>query len=260
MCHGLDRPTLGIGVLFTLAAVLMVASLASAQTIEAPYDSAYTFTDLGSVLGVPARYGGLTFLAGSPETLLIGGYANSSAGQLYAVAVVRDDSNHVIGFGDSARFFAEAAYNDGGVVYGPGGVLFLSRWPANELGQTKPGSSITDKIIDLDSLGVAYSNASVNFVPAGYPGAGQMKLLSWSGGQWYAAAYSPDGFGTYNIDSITYETTIGGGPRGSSMSRRVHRSSRTTIACSSRNTLPVQLRSTDWTGTATRIVLLAFPS
>ena len=45
-------------------------------------------------------------------------------------------------------------YNDGGVTYGPGGVLFLARWPLNELGQTKPGSAITDKIIPLTPLGI----------------------------------------------------------------------------------------------------------
>ena len=195
-------------------ASLITISPAAAQTIEPPYDSIYSFTDLGSVPGVPSSYGGLTFLLNNPDTLLIGGDANTSSGLLYAIEVVRDDSNHVIGFQDSAAFFADAAYNDGGVVYGPGNVLFLSRWPVNELGQTKFGSTITDKIIDLEALGVAYSNSALNFVPSGFPGAGQMKLVSWSGGQWYTADFSPDGSGTYNIDLVTYETTISGGPEG----------------------------------------------
>jgi len=203
-----------IKVVLSVVASLIIAIPLAAQIIEPPYDSAYTFTDLGSVPGVPPRYGGLTFFAGDSNILLIGGNANGPSGLLYSVRVVRNDSNHVIGFADSAAFFADAAYNDGGVVYGPGGVLFLSRWPVNDLGQTKPGSSITDKIIDLDPLGVAYSNSAVNFVPAGFPGAGQMKLVSWSGGQWYTAAYSPDDSGTYNIDLVNYETTIGGGPEG----------------------------------------------
>ena len=199
---------------FLAVASLIVTSPAAAQTIEPPYDSVYTFTDLGSVPGLPPSYGGLTFLLDEPDTLLIGGKANTSSGLLYAIEVVRDDSNHVIGFVGSAAFFANAAYNDGGVVYGPSNVLFLSRWPVNELGQTKFGSTITDKIINLEALGVAYSHSAVNFVPYGFPGAGQMKLVSWAGGEWYTADFSPDGSGTYNIDLVTYETTIYGGPEG----------------------------------------------
>lgn len=199
---------------FLAVAYLGVTSPVNAQTIEPPYDSIYTFTDLGSIPGVPSYYGGLTFLVDEPDTLLIGGNANTYLGNLYAIEVIRDDSNHVIGFVDSAVFFADADYNDGGVVYGPGNVLFLSRWPVNELGQTKPGSAITDKIIDLDPLGVAYSNSAVNFVPSGFPGEGQMKLVSWPDGQWYTAGFSPDDSGTYNIDSVSYETTISGGPEG----------------------------------------------
>lgn len=203
-----------IKVVLSIVISLIIAIPLAAQIIEPPYDSVYTFTDLGSVPGVPPRYGGLTFYSGDSNILLIGGNANTSSGLLYSVRVVRNDSSHIIGFADSAAFFCDAAYNDGGVVYGPGGVLFLSRWPVNDLGQTKPGSSITNKIIDLDPLGVAYANSAVNFVPAGFPGAGQMKLISWSGGQWYTAAYSPDDSGTYNIDLVNYETTIGGGPEG----------------------------------------------
>jgi len=30
-----------------------------------------------------------------------------------------------------------------------------------------------------------------------------MKLSSWSGGQWYNVALSPDSTGTFNIDSLT---------------------------------------------------------
>ena len=197
-----------------VVAILIVTSPAAAQIIEPPYDSFYTFTDLGSVPGLPPSYGGLTFLLNEPDTLLIGGNANTSSGLLYAIEVVRDDSNHVVGFVGSATFFADAAYNDGGVVYGPGDVLFLSRWPVNELGQTKFGSTITDKIIDLEALGVVYSHAAVNFVPLGFPGEGQMKLVSWVGGEWYTAYFSPDGSGTYNVDSVSYETTIIGGPEG----------------------------------------------
>jgi hypothetical protein len=101
------------------------------------------------------------------------------------------------------------------VAYGPGGVLFLARWPVNELGQTKPGSSITDKIVDLAALGVGTGGpGGLNFVPSGFPSAGQLKIVTYSTNQWYTLAISPDGSGTYNVTSATLETTIGGGPEG----------------------------------------------
>ena len=73
------------------------------------------------------------------------------------------------------------------MTYGPGGVLFLARWPQNELGQTKPGSATTDKMISLTALGVESSLASMQFVPPGQPGSGSLKLASYRGGAWYDA-------------------------------------------------------------------------
>jgi hypothetical protein len=182
--------------------------------IEPPYDTIYTFLDLGPVPGLPTYYGGLTFLLTDPDTLIIGGDANTSSGSLYSIEVVRDTADHIVGFTGSVSFFADAAYNDGGVAYGPDDVLFLSRWDVNELGQTMWGSTITDKIIDLYDFGVQYSHAALNFVPAGFPGEGDLKLVSWPNGQWYTAYISPDGSGTYDIDSVNYETSISGGPEG----------------------------------------------
>lgn len=195
-------------------ALLAVPGIAGAQTIQPPYNSVYTLTDLGSVPGVPTRYGGLTFLPSDPNTIIIGGAANGASGQLFSIGVTRGAGNHITGFGGTAAVFADGAYNDGGVVYGPGGVLFLARWPVNELGQTKPGSAITDKIIPLGPFGITPSPGAVNFVPSGFPGAGQFKLVSWSDGEWYTVNISPDGTGTYNIDSATQQTTIPGGPEG----------------------------------------------
>jgi len=114
-------------------------------------------------------------------------------------------------------------YNDGGVLFGPGGVLFTSRWPVNELGQTKPGSTDEDKIIDLAALGVADSHAALNFVPGGFAGAGLVKLVSWSGGEWYSASLTPDGSGTFDLTGLLQIdldlSTVGfeglpGGPEG----------------------------------------------
>ena len=174
-----------------------------AQTLGVDFAASYTVNDLGSVSGLPASYGGLTF-AGA-NTLLIGGNANDLPGRIYAVGVTRDGTTQQItGFSGSATLYRGPAsmigeYNDGGVVFGPGGVLFTSRWPVNQLGQTKPGSLDEDKIIDLAALGVADSHAALNFVPATFGGAGTVKLVSWEGGEWYSASLAPDGAGTYDL-------------------------------------------------------------
>ena len=159
------------------AAFCAIAPPAPAQTVAEPFDDAYSVRDIGSPPGVPASLGGLTLKAGTTDRLLIGGAANGASGALYEIGVTRDAQGHITGFGEQeATRYADAAYNDGGVTYGPGGVLFLARWPTNELGQTKPGSTVTDKIVALGSAGVASSLSSLGFVPAGLPGAGSLKL------------------------------------------------------------------------------------
>jgi len=192
---------------YCLSAAALFAGVhgnAQALTLGVDFAGSYTAASLGSIAGLPTPYGGLTLKAGSPNTLLIGGAANTDAGLIYELGVTRDAGNHIIGFtGSPTAIGTVGTYNDGGVTYGPGGVLFTSQWPVNKLGQTKPGSTAEDKVIDLAPLGVADSHAAINFVPAGFGGAGSMKLVSWAGGEWYNATYSPDGSGTFNIDSVT---------------------------------------------------------
>lgn len=203
-----------------------VAPAAHALTIGTDFVGSYTATDLGSIPGLPSNYGGLTFLAGTTDTLLIGGNANTASGLLYTIGVVRDPGDgSITGFtGTATAFGSVGEFNDGGVTYGPGGVLFTSRWPSNQLGQTKPGSSDEDRIDDLGALGVASSHAAINFVPAGFGGAGQAKIVSWSGGQWYDLALAADGAGTFDLLSATQVDldpatpgimdTLPGGPEG----------------------------------------------
>lgn len=186
-----------------LLALLVSASVlsdAQAITIDPFFDPDYNFTDLGSVPGLPPLYGGLTFKNGDANTVIIGGNANTASGLFYEVGVTRGAGNHITGFTGSATAIGLLGeYNDGGIAYGPGGVLFTSRWPVNEFGQTKPGSTDEDKIVDLAALGVAGSHAALNFVPAGFGGAGDLKLVSWSGGEWYTTVLTPDGSGTFDI-------------------------------------------------------------
>lgn len=192
----------------------MLAATAGAQTVRAPYDATYTVVNLGSPSGVPAQLGGLTFQAGNPNVLLIGGGANGSSGALYALPVVRDAGQHVTGFAGAATPFGDGVYNDGGVAYGPGGVLFLTQYPINKLGQIKPGQTTFSKTTDLTALGVANSVGAINFVPAGFPGAGQAKIVSYNSYRWYTLTLAPDGAGTYDISAATYSVTTQGGPEG----------------------------------------------
>ncbi len=185
-------------------------------TVDPFYAGKYTCHDLGPVPGVPPqKYGGLTL---TPErcssTLLIGGDANLATGKLYAVPVTRDATGHVNGFAGPATVHAEAPYNDGGVAFAPNGTLLLSRWPSNALQQTRPGSALADKVIDLSALGVAHASASLNFVPASVAPGDALKLVSWSVGQWYTVTLQPDGQGTFDVPAATHVLTLPGGPEG----------------------------------------------
>jgi len=194
---------------YRAAAVLagiLLTPLTQSQTLGADFAASYSVTSLGSVPGLPTNYGGLTFL--DSNTLLIGGAANGASGSLYTIDVTRNASNHVSGFvGTVARFGGTSGlvgeYNDGGVVFGPGGVLFTARWPINSLGQTKPGSINEDKVIELGPLGVASSLSAINFVPSGFGGTGQFKMVSYAGGQWYSGSLVPDGSGTFDISGLS---------------------------------------------------------
>jgi hypothetical protein len=203
-----------VGIVLALAGLPVPSALA--QELQAPFSGSYSVSDLGAPPGVPARFGGLTLKAGTTDRLLIGGEANATNGALYEIGVTRDAGGHINGFTGTATRFADAANNDGGVIYGPGGVLFLARWPNNELGLTRPGSTTTDKIIPLTDLGITSSLASLQFVPSGQPGAGSLKLASYGGGQWFDADVVPDGAGLYNLANVTpiLSSTLAGGPEG----------------------------------------------
>lgn len=187
-----------------------------AQSMDPFYADRYTFVDLGPIDGVPPFYGGLTLKFDDSNTLLIGGDANNSPGAIYSISVVRDAENHITGFSGTAKRFCDGAFNDGGVVYGPNSVLFLARWPENSLGQTRPGSTVTDSIIDLKQFGVENSISALQFVPPGYRAAGRLKFVTWEGGQWWNVVITPVAGGTFGITSMTEVTTarLGGGPEG----------------------------------------------
>jgi len=198
-----------VGVLLLACA----APLACAQTVDPFYAGTYSVTNLGSVAGVPTNYGGLIFKAGDPNTILLGGAANGVSGRFYSVPVIRGVGNHIVSLGAVTQL-GFGTNNDGGIAYGPGGVLFYSEYSINNVGQVKPGSLSDDKTVALGPLGIAVSTGALNFVPAGYNGAGQFKISSWSGGQFYTVTLAADGTGTYNLAGAVLQVTLPGGPEG----------------------------------------------
>jgi hypothetical protein len=187
--------------------------------IVPPFDTNYSFFSVGAVPGVPTAYGGLTFKYNDPDTLLIGGAANSQVGRIYQIAVTRGSNGHITGFSGTATLYPNAGstigqYNDGGVVFGPDNVLFVTHYPFNQVEQSRPGSNAPDKVVDLTPLGVTSSVGSIGFVPQGFPGAGSMKIVSYSANMWYHCDFVPDGNGTFNIISAIARVNVGGGPEG----------------------------------------------
>jgi hypothetical protein len=208
------------GWLLAVGALLLVPGGAEAAAIAPFFAADYTLTDMGSVPGVLPLYGGLVFKSGDTGTILIGGSANTATGGMYSVPVTRGIGGHITSVG-AGTLVNSAPYNDGGFAYGPGGVLFLSQWPINGIAQYKPGSvpgilptDGPDKTQNVTALGVAPSQAALQFVPSTFGGAGEFKGVSWSGGQFYTFTLASDGLGTFDVTSATLETTIGGGPEG----------------------------------------------
>ena len=208
---------LGVRRIFLFLSAAIAVQSASAIEIAGDFAPFYTFSDLGAVPDLPTPYGGLAFLPNDPNTLLIGGQANSASGILYTIALTRDVDHHITGFACTLTPYGSVGeYNDGGVIFGPGNVLFTARWPVNELGQTRPGSTDEDRIDTLATHGIPgdSSISALKFVPPGFGGAGQLKIVTYNGGSWYTMPFSADGAGSFDLGTATLDANIGGGPEG----------------------------------------------
>jgi len=196
-------------------AVFLVAPAAEAAPCDGvafgPDFGSYTCDDLSTPEGVPGPLGGIAFL--NNNTILIGGAANQGGASIFSVGVVRGAGNHITGFSGPASLFAQAPFIDGGLAFGPDGVLFATGFPNNTLMQFKPGSAAPDKVIDLTALGVTSSVGTLQFVPDGFGGAGSLKIASFSGNTWYDVDLTADGLGTFDV-TPTLVTSVTGGPEG----------------------------------------------
>lgn len=196
-----------------LAAAALTATL-SAQTVQPPFDTGYSIIDLGNPTGVPANLGGVTFKWNDPTKLLVGGGANGGNGAIYEIGVTRDAQGHLTGFSGTATLVSTAPYIDGGLAYAPNGVLFYTGYPVNTMGQIKPGSTVPDRIDTMTTPGVGGSLGTLAFTPSSFPGAGQLKLASYSGGGFYGFSTTLTANGTYDYTLINGPAQINGGPEG----------------------------------------------
>jgi hypothetical protein len=205
-------------VLTRLIPVLLVAAAASAdvqaQTIVPPFNSHYSFTDLGSVPGVPPSYGGVAISPDNPDVLYIGGAANQGSAAVYRVNLTRDLDGNITGFQGTATFVASAPRIDGGLCFGPGGIMCFTTFSDNQFGQIPEGATAPSRMIPLSPLGVAPSTGTVQYIPAGFPGAGRLIFGSYSASSWYTADPVPDSDGSLTLSNMTLRSTTVGGPEG----------------------------------------------
>lgn len=188
---------------------LSTALALPAQYVVAPFDANYQVANFGTIPNI-YNYGGTAFVPGNPGVLLVGSY---NSGHISIVPLSRDAQNHINGFGPATQI-ATVGGPDGGLAFGPTGVLFSTWFGPNRLSQIKPGSFASDRDDELNSLGVNSSVGACTFVPAGLPGAGRLKVASWSYGDLHDVPLTPDGNGTFAPGIVNTTVTLVGGPEG----------------------------------------------
>lgn len=196
------------------AALLVGAAGATPQNFGVDFASDYTYTDLGSPPMVPGPLGGVIVDPADSNRLLIGGSANNSAGVIFSVGIDRDVTGRITGFDGTSSQVATAPNIDGGLVFGPGGVMIATGYPNNTLLQYLPGSTQPDRIDDLSALGINSSTGTCQFVPMGFAGAGRFLVASYNSSDWYEVTLTPDGNGTFDLSAGPILVNTGGGPEG----------------------------------------------
>ncbi len=175
-----------------LPTVLFLTAAASAQAVLPPFNTTWQIVNLGQIPGVTS-YGGTAIAAANPNTLLVSPWPSTS---IDAVPLIRNGAGAIVGTGTATPVITVGG-TDGGLAFGPGGVLFSTWFGSNNLNQTKPGSIATDRVDALFPLGLGASVGTCTFVPAGMPGAGRLKLCSWTPAFFHDVPLTPDGNGTY---------------------------------------------------------------
>ena len=207
----------------TIAAMAVAAGLgatpAAALTFGPDFAAFYVSQNLGTPPDFVGSLGGLTFAPGDPQTLWVGDRANTTAAAIHAVGVTRDGTGGVTGLTGPRALVTTAPGSssggiDGGIDFAPNGTLFYTVYSSNQIGQVKPGSTAPDRFISLNDLSIGSSVGTLRFVPAGFDGAGSLKVASYNTGQWYDVGFSLDPDGTYSLGPASLRATLSGGPEG----------------------------------------------
>jgi hypothetical protein len=196
----------------SVALLLILSTLGTVgQTLSPAFVGSYSVRDLGAAGDVPGGYGALLFKAGDSNTLFVAGNSDDPTAKIYQIRVTRDSQNHITGFAATSSRFADApgippqqpldveGGIDGGLDYGPGGVLFYTTYYDGSISQIKPGATSPGKQTRMSALGIDGAGGALLFVPAGFSGAGRLKLAGATSFQWFDTAVTADGTGTYNI-------------------------------------------------------------
>jgi hypothetical protein len=178
-----------------LVFALLANGSAFAANIAAAFSSNYHLTDLGNVPNGSGNYGGIAFLPGDPNTMLLVGAAGYSFSTIDKIGLIRDSNGHITGF-TSTSTYVTVPYLDS-LAYGPNGILFFSDNFHSEIGEFKPGSSVPDKVVASPLSSVS----PLGFIPAGFNGEGNFVMGSASSGTLCIAPLTADGNGTYGIET-----------------------------------------------------------
>lgn len=175
----------------------------------------YKTFELGAVPGVApgARLGGCVISNEDPNVLLVAAESEAPSGKIYSIEVIRGNCNHIVGYKGVAKVIANTPYVDANLVLIKSGLMFYTAWPVNQISQLLPGQMAPAQTANLGPLGVESSVSGLGFVPPGYVDAGDMRILTWSGGKWYHLDRAPNGE-LFTLSNPKLTATIPNGPGG----------------------------------------------
>ena len=189
----------------------------SAVVLAPEYATDYQTFELGAVPGVPDPLGGTTILHSDDDTLLIAGASEGPQGRIYSIGIERGPCGHILGFVGGPTEIAQTPYVDANLAYGPGDLLFYTRWPQFTINQLPAGATSSARETDLVALGMSNAGDSgpggIAFVPPPLGAAGELRVVTWPAGHWYHIDLQPDG-ALFTIPSISTPVQLDNNPGG----------------------------------------------
>jgi hypothetical protein len=189
---------------------------ATGVTIAAPFREVYRAYQIGPVPGLRGtRYSGCLIDRHDRNLLYIGADSESPSGALYAIRVVRACDGHIVGFDGTARRIASTPYIDANLFFDRDGNILYSMWPTNQLAVLPPGADMPSQVLDFASVGVpaSASPGGVAFVPMGFTGAGELRIVGWPTYTWHRVTFTYAA-GRYTLRSADARATLTQGSGG----------------------------------------------